>query len=201
MERAARTRKSKHLLPVLFILLLLVLWEVLVRINDVPSYILPAPTAILKTFFSNFGVLLDHSWTSLFETLAGLGISLVLKALCWRSLWIFIPSFAKPSIPCSWYPKAFQPLSSPQSSSFTLALVGHLKFSRSSSCAFSLSSSAWLMGWLKFPLRKFTYSRALVPIACKFIRTASSPPHSPAFFLGCASPLLMDSQAPSLGNG
>lgn len=69
---------GRRLTPLLFIAFILVIWEVLVRINDVPAYLLPAPSRIFLTLIKNIGELLDHSRTSLLETLAGLGIALIL---------------------------------------------------------------------------------------------------------------------------
>ena len=40
-------KTSRAVLPVLAIVALLALWEALVRIMKVPSYVLPAPTAVI----------------------------------------------------------------------------------------------------------------------------------------------------------
>lgn len=69
---------GRNITPALFLVFILAIWEVSVRINDVPAYLLPAPSRIFLTLINNFGVLLDHSRTSLLETLAGLGIALVI---------------------------------------------------------------------------------------------------------------------------
>lgn len=64
--------------PMVFLVIILAIWEILVRINDVPGYLLPAPSSVFLTFIKNLSVLLDHSKTSLLETLAGLGIALII---------------------------------------------------------------------------------------------------------------------------
>jgi NitT/TauT family transport system permease protein len=44
-------------MPALALLLALALWEILVRVNTVPPYVLPAPSLILRTLFSDWDVL------------------------------------------------------------------------------------------------------------------------------------------------
>src|SRR5450830_1873398 len=61
---ARRTRNNKLLrivVPSLLVLLALGLWELLVRVNHVPDYIIPAPSVILRTLIEN--------WDSLFVSL------------------------------------------------------------------------------------------------------------------------------------
>ena len=48
-------------LPFLVLLLALLAWEALVRINKIPHYILPAPTLVLQTLWDNLGSLMT-SW-------------------------------------------------------------------------------------------------------------------------------------------
>ena len=51
----------QRLLPFLVFALGLVAWEVVVRANNIPHYILPAPTLVLKTLWDNLGSLMT-SW-------------------------------------------------------------------------------------------------------------------------------------------
>ena len=46
-----------YLMPAFAFLLALALWEILVRVNSVPPYILPSPLLILRTLVSDWGVL------------------------------------------------------------------------------------------------------------------------------------------------
>ena len=48
-------------LPFMVLLLALLAWEALVRINKIPHYILPAPTLVLQTLWDNLGSLMT-SW-------------------------------------------------------------------------------------------------------------------------------------------
>jgi NitT/TauT family transport system permease protein len=53
-----------------------VLWEIFVDEARIPSYVLPAPTAIWDSIVKHWQSLLMHSWVTLLETLAGFGLSL-----------------------------------------------------------------------------------------------------------------------------
>ena len=50
-------RISDWLLPLCIFLLALGLWEALVRINQVPHYVLPAPSLIAKTMVDDWAML------------------------------------------------------------------------------------------------------------------------------------------------
>lgn len=63
--------------PVLVIAGLLILWELVVWIAQIPLYVLPAPSDTIKMFFTDFLVLLRHGAVTTLEALAGMGISLV----------------------------------------------------------------------------------------------------------------------------
>ncbi len=55
------SRSLRALVPLLVCGLALLGWELLVRINDIPHYILPAPSLVLQTLWDNFDSLID-SW-------------------------------------------------------------------------------------------------------------------------------------------
>ena len=68
----SETRLSRALVPVIFGLTLLFLWETLVRAFDVPSVLLPAPSAILVRMASSVPILLaDLEQTVLKAVLVG----------------------------------------------------------------------------------------------------------------------------------
>lgn len=84
-----RKRKSvKHpmkqltkLAPVLVILGLLLIWECIVRIADIPLYVLPSPSATLEALIKEFPELLKHAGISVMEALVGMSISFVIGIL------------------------------------------------------------------------------------------------------------------------
>ena len=79
--RDARLARRESLLrtvvPCAIIVALLVLWEVLVRVNEVPHYIIPAPSLILQTLFENWGTLSAALWFTVKLTLLALAAAVV----------------------------------------------------------------------------------------------------------------------------
>ncbi|HJZ46979.1 MAG TPA: ABC transporter permease [Roseiflexaceae bacterium] len=79
---------SSWLPPALTFLLVLALWEIVVRAFGVPLYLLPAPSGIIETFLQQPGYLLRIGLYTFGEALAGfvIGCSLgaLLAALCVR---------------------------------------------------------------------------------------------------------------------
>jgi putative hydroxymethylpyrimidine transport system permease protein len=53
------------------------LWEVLIRLLDVPEFLWPAPSLIVSTLRDEAGTLAEHSWVTLKEVLLGFLIALV----------------------------------------------------------------------------------------------------------------------------
>ena len=77
---------SSRMAPAGYILVILLLWELAVRLFHIPLYILPAPTAIAAALGEEWPVLVSHGAVTVLEALAGILISLIL-ALAWESLW------------------------------------------------------------------------------------------------------------------
>ncbi|MDO5344935.1 MAG: ABC transporter permease [Lachnospiraceae bacterium] len=65
--------------PAAVILGLLVIWELTVRIGQIPLYVLPSPSATLRTFVVEFPVLLRHGAITVMEALAGMGIAFLIS--------------------------------------------------------------------------------------------------------------------------
>jgi ABC-type nitrate/sulfonate/bicarbonate transport system permease component len=66
----------------LLLLALLALWEVAVRVNDTPAWMLPSPSAIADSFRTDWRMLLHHSRVTLAEVLLGFGLALVTGIAC-----------------------------------------------------------------------------------------------------------------------
>jgi NitT/TauT family transport system permease protein len=64
--------------PIIFFAVLLVLWEILVEVIKVPSFILPAPRELWFAFLKKLPVLGHHSFITFVEAVGGFGLSLVL---------------------------------------------------------------------------------------------------------------------------
>ncbi len=64
--------------PVLFFVALLVLWEVLVNLVDVPSFILPPPRDLWVAFVDKLPILGSHALITFAESVGGFALSLFL---------------------------------------------------------------------------------------------------------------------------
>jgi NitT/TauT family transport system permease protein len=64
--------------PVLFFLALLVLWEILVEVIKVPSFILPPPRDLWVAFIRKLPILGNHAFITFIEAFGGFVFSLVL---------------------------------------------------------------------------------------------------------------------------
>jgi NitT/TauT family transport system permease protein len=73
-EQNARRREAllRVLLPVAVVIGLLVAWEAVVRIHEIPHYILPAPTRIFTTLVDNWDTLSSALWFTTKLTLLAL---------------------------------------------------------------------------------------------------------------------------------
>jgi putative hydroxymethylpyrimidine transport system permease protein len=65
-------RMKRLLAPILLLVLLFGIWELVVRVAGVPGYILPPPSRVVATFFTQFGFLGSHALVTLAEIAFGL---------------------------------------------------------------------------------------------------------------------------------
>jgi NitT/TauT family transport system permease protein len=78
-EDRLRRRESllRIVVPAAIVVLLLLIWEWTVRANNIPHYILPAPSLILKTLFDNWDTLSSALWFTVKLTLLALLAAIV----------------------------------------------------------------------------------------------------------------------------
>jgi hypothetical protein len=80
-DRLARAQRRESVgriaLPLFIVSLLLLGWEALVRVNEIPHYILPAPSLVLQTLAKNWGNLAPSLWFTVKLTLMALGAAVV----------------------------------------------------------------------------------------------------------------------------
>ncbi|MCH7913433.1 MAG: ABC transporter permease [Deltaproteobacteria bacterium] len=67
---------------VVAIVVAIVLWEISVRLFDVPEYLVPTPTAVLAKMVEKAGLLAGHAYTTLYETIVGFLIGVVIGIAC-----------------------------------------------------------------------------------------------------------------------
>jgi NitT/TauT family transport system permease protein len=70
-----RVLGTEFFLPALTLAVILVCWEIAVRLFDVPAFVLPAPSLIASEAWAARAHLPGHTWATLWETLAGFGLS------------------------------------------------------------------------------------------------------------------------------
>ena len=63
------------------LLAVLIGWEIAVRIDGTPEWLLPAPTAIWRSLVDDRGLLAHHAWVTLQEILVGFAVALVAGVL------------------------------------------------------------------------------------------------------------------------
>lgn len=67
--------------PVMFFIVLLLIWEGVSRFGAVPRFILPAPTMIIYSLFVNFPSMGLHILITLYETILGFIISIIISVI------------------------------------------------------------------------------------------------------------------------
>lgn len=68
----------KRVMPFVGIFVFLVIWQALVMIFELPSYLLPTPVEIVATSIDRLDLLLQHSWITAYEMLLGYGMAIVI---------------------------------------------------------------------------------------------------------------------------
>src|SRR5882724_2445330 len=68
---AAESRPST-IAPILAAVIVIGGWELIARFAGVPSFMLPAPSAVIMTLVQEKGLLLNHTWATLVEAVLGL---------------------------------------------------------------------------------------------------------------------------------
>ena len=77
---AARERREEVMriaLPVAVLALGVVAWDLVVRLNNIPPYILPAPGLVVSTLVSDWSVLGSSLWVTLITTFEGLALAVI----------------------------------------------------------------------------------------------------------------------------
>lgn len=68
---------ARILLPTATLIGLILLWQIATIVFETPRWLLPAPTDIAEEIIERFDILLEHSLVTLYESLAGFAVSVV----------------------------------------------------------------------------------------------------------------------------
>ncbi|MDP1960615.1 MAG: ABC transporter permease, partial [Reyranella sp.] len=72
---------ARFIAPVIMGLLMLALWEGVVRVAEIPPYILPSPLVVARTLVADWGMLAPALWVTLKITLEALAAAVVVGVL------------------------------------------------------------------------------------------------------------------------
>lgn len=67
----------QYMIAPCIIVVLLLTWEFLVHIRDIPNWLLPAPSDITVTLFQDAWMLSGHTWVTFIEVVLGFGVAVV----------------------------------------------------------------------------------------------------------------------------
>nr|WP_320026885.1 ABC transporter permease [uncultured Acetobacterium sp.] len=72
---------ADRLIPIVFILAMLILWQLVVDLGWVERYVLPSPTDIIKALVENWSEIMMHTGVTFFEGMVGLAVATTLSLL------------------------------------------------------------------------------------------------------------------------
>ncbi|HTJ94898.1 MAG TPA: ABC transporter permease [Pararobbsia sp.] len=78
MNSTKRILNSQWVRPLLLIIVVLVAWDVVIRIFKIPPYLIPTPLAIVKQIADQWPMLLAESWPTIEATLGGFALSVLI---------------------------------------------------------------------------------------------------------------------------
>jgi len=71
-----------NFIPVIVIITLLIVWQIASLAEWIPSYMLPAPSDVIRAFIAEFPLLMEHAKVTLLEAMLGLIFGVLLGFLC-----------------------------------------------------------------------------------------------------------------------
>lgn len=72
---------GSKLAPIIFVVLLLIIWQVIVTAGGIEKYIMPAPTDVIKVLVTEFKTMIPHILATLYEGMVGFLIAIVLSII------------------------------------------------------------------------------------------------------------------------
>ncbi|MEI6896334.1 MAG: ABC transporter permease [Psychromonas sp.] len=71
--------QANRFAPLIFFVSMIILWELVCQLGNVPNYVLPSPSAIVKAFFEvEFSRWMYHLWATLRVALMGFALSILI---------------------------------------------------------------------------------------------------------------------------
>jgi NitT/TauT family transport system permease protein len=93
-----RVATSPAIRPVLMVVMLIVLWDVFIRIFKIPPYLVPNPWSVAKTLVAEWPMLLRETMPTLYATLGGFALSALIGVpiAMWIAYSRLVESFVYP---------------------------------------------------------------------------------------------------------
>ncbi|MGV3487121.1 MAG: ABC transporter permease [Tuberibacillus sp.] len=89
---------KKLIIPFISLICIFIIWEVIVRIFSLPTYLLPTPSNIFLEMIKEHQVLWAQSWVTIWEIIGGYVLAIIFGIPC-AMLIVFYPSFERSSYP------------------------------------------------------------------------------------------------------
>src|SRR5712692_2994758 len=76
------TALNRALKLTLTLVALVALWEVLCRLLQIPTFLIPAPSQVALRLYEKRDLYFTHTWVTLYETTAGFLLAVVFGIIC-----------------------------------------------------------------------------------------------------------------------
>lgn len=63
--------------PIIFIIILFILWETIINLGGIEKYIMPAPSDVVQTLIKDFKVMVPHILVTLYEGIVGFIVAII----------------------------------------------------------------------------------------------------------------------------
>ncbi|MEG2789444.1 MAG: ABC transporter permease [Romboutsia sp.] len=74
-------KPHRYFYPIITCLVIVIFWQVIVEIKDIPQYILPTPIDIVGVFISDFKNLYSNTLVTLYEAIVGFSLALIIAII------------------------------------------------------------------------------------------------------------------------
>lgn len=75
------SKRNDLIYPIISLSVVILLWEGIVRLNNIPKYILPSPTNIVISLFNDMDLIWMHTKVTLYEAFLGFGLAIIFAFL------------------------------------------------------------------------------------------------------------------------
>ncbi|MCC5910539.1 MAG: ABC transporter permease [Clostridiaceae bacterium] len=83
MRRPRSTNKfiEIDMLPIFFVAILIILWEIVVKLHIIDAFILPAPSSVVSALINTFDLMWPHITVTVFQAIVGFIVAIILSII------------------------------------------------------------------------------------------------------------------------